>query len=262
VNARMERLFGWSGIASITVIGIGIVLAGFLPPPSPHHGALWVADWFRHHDTRVKWGMIVMMFGGVPLALYLVEITLHVRRIQRSHPALAYVTLGMGAVLVLQFIYLDFFWQVAAFRAGRSPGTIQTLNDMAWIPFVAAIPPMFLIAACFGTAILLDKRPRPAFPRWLGYFQLWVAVGTSTGSFTVFFKTGPLAWNGLVSFWIPVGTYGAWCLVTSIFLVKAVDRVADEPPVAVAAAGNGSVEMEREISALRAELDRLSARVG
>ena len=43
-----------------------------------------------------------------------------------------------------------------------------------------------------------------------------------------FFKTGPFAWNGLLSFWVAAGAFGAWFLVMTPLMVRAAARVEDE----------------------------------
>lgn len=265
MNARLERLFAWSGIASIGVIGIGFALvAGFLPPPSPGDDAETVANFFRENQDSIRWGMVIMAVGALLLAMFVVGMTLQIRRIEGAHSGLAYLTLAMGAVLVLQFLYMDFFWQAAAFRADRSPEVIQGINDLAWIPFIGAGGPLLVMDLCFAIAILSDKRERPAFPRWLGYFGLWCAVGNPLGWFVVFFTTGPLAWDGILAFWVPVGLFGAWMIVNSIYMVKAVDIAEEEEEKLVAASVNGSdgAAMAKEISALKEQLEQLNARVG
>ena len=61
--------------------------------------------------------------------------------------------------------------------------------------------------------VLIDKREQPIFPRWFGYFNIWAATMFTPGSFNVFFHTGPLAWNGVFAFYIPVAVFAVWCVV-------------------------------------------------
>jgi hypothetical protein len=48
------------------------------------------------------------------------------------------------------------------------------------------------------------------------------------GSFNMFFKTGPLAWDGLVGFYMPIAVFAIWMPVVSWALLKAVDHQVDE----------------------------------
>ena len=38
-------------------------------------------------------------------------------------------------------------------------------------------------------------------PRWLGWFNLWAQIIYLPGILIPYFKSGPLAWNGLLAFW-------------------------------------------------------------
>ena len=86
--------------------------------------------------------------------------------------------------------------------------------------------------ACFGIAVLLDRRERPIFPRWLGYYNLWAALMFTPGTFNVFFHDGPLAWNGLLAWYLPLTVFATWLIINPIYLSKAVDSMTDDEPVA------------------------------
>jgi hypothetical protein len=106
---------------------------------------------------------------------------------------------------------------------------MMLVNDLAWIPFIGLSQTAAMQSAVFGVAILLDRRKDPVFPRWLGYFNLWAALLFCPGEFNVFFKTGPLAWDGLISYWIPLSVFATWLILNSWLLLKAVDhQVAEE----------------------------------
>jgi hypothetical protein len=201
--------------------------------------------------------MIVSMASAALLMPYVVSMAIHMRRIEGRFPALAMIQFGMGTLFVLEFIYLIFFWQTATFRVDRAPELIQLLNDMAWIPFVGLTSTAVLGVACFGIAVLLDRRERPIFPRWLGYYNLWVALMFTPGTFNVFFHHGVLAWNGVLAWYIPLTVFATWLIINPIYLSKAVDSMPDDQPVTVGvgAASNGS-----ELTRLRADVDELLAR--
>ena len=79
-----------------------------------------------------------------------------------------------------------------------------------------------------GAAIVGDKSANPIFPRWVGFFNFWVAILFIPGALIPFFKSGPFAWNGLFSFWIPATVFGVWFIVMLTMLLKAIDRQAIE----------------------------------
>jgi hypothetical protein len=255
MNPRILKLCAWSGLACLVIMAIGFVgMAHFVPPPSPHDTATATAHRFITHRTGIRFGMIVSMAAAALLAPFAAAITVQMRRIEGTHSALAFVQLALGSIFVLEFIYLLFFWQVATFRTGRSADEIQLLNDMAWIPFVGLSSTLILQSGVFAVAILMDRRAVPVFPRWLGYFNLFAAMMFSPGTFNVFFKTGPLAWNGLVAFYIPVAVFVVWLVLNSWQLARAVDhQVAEDAAHAPARAASA------EIAELRARLDALDS---
>jgi hypothetical protein len=270
MNIPAMKLSAWSGIAFLVLIGIGFwALAGFIPPPSPHDTAAQISRQFHGNETGIRFGMIISMFASGLLGPFVAQITIQMRRIEGRHSILAFTQLALGAIFGLEFIYLIFFWQTAAFRPERSAAIIQSLDDMGWIPFVGLSSTNVLMPIVLGWCVLADKRAKPIFPRWFGYFNIWAGLMFTPGSFNVFFHTGPLAWNGLIAFYIPVAIFAIWCIVVSLQLVKAVEQqVADnelDPPQTAPMNGERhpvrDEQMATEIAALREDLARVAARV-
>src|ERR1700730_16088673 len=114
-HPRVQRLCAWSGLAAIVIMVIGMLpMAKFVPPPPPSWSASQTATFFAQHHNGIRGGMIVCMIASTLLMPFVVAIFLQMRRIEGKHPALAYIQLGLGTLFVLEFIYLLFFWEVAA----------------------------------------------------------------------------------------------------------------------------------------------------
>ncbi|QLL06230.1 hypothetical protein [Mycobacterium vicinigordonae] len=258
MNRIVHKCCAWSGAMCLVAMLVGFVLiAGFIPTRSPGENASEVAQFIIGHRTRIRWGLIVCMLSSSLLMMYAASMAIHMRRIEGRHPALALIQFGMGALFVLEFIYLIFFWQTATFRVDRSPELIQLLNDMAWIPFVGLTSTAVVQVACFGIAVLLDTGEHPIFPRWLGYYNLWVALMFTPGTFNVFFHSGPLAWNGILAWYIPLAVFATWLVINPIYLSRAVDTMAVDVATPARVAGNASASTE--LSQLRADVDQLLA---
>jgi hypothetical protein len=232
MNRTVHKFCAWSGTLCLVLMVVGFVLlAGFIPARPPGQTAEQTAQFLLENRDLVKWGLIVSMFGAPLLMTFAASISIHMRRIEGQYPVLAITELGLGAILVLEFIYLIFFWQTATYRADRAPELIQLLNDMGWIPFVGLTSTIVLQVTVFGIAILLDRRERPIFPRWLGYYNLWVALMFLPGTFNVFYLSGPLSRNGIIAWYIPLAVFATWLVITSFYLSRAVDTMADDEPV-------------------------------
>ncbi|MGW3953030.1 hypothetical protein ACWEKM_19415 [Streptomyces sp. NPDC004752] len=90
-------------------------------------------------------------------------------------------------------------------------------------------------ATVVGVAILADKRPTPLLPRWSAYLSFWMAFLFLPSMLLTFFKTGPgpFAWNGILSFWVAAGAFGAWFLAMTYLMVRAASRLDDDGAPAV-----------------------------
>jgi hypothetical protein len=124
------------------------------------------------------------------------------------------------------FLLPGLVWTAAAFRPERPPDITQAFNDFAWI--VTVMPFMLAVTQnlALGFTIISDKQPEPIFPRWVGFFNLWVALLFLPGGLLTFFKVGPFAWNGILAFWVPACVFGPWFFVISISVMRAARRQA------------------------------------
>jgi hypothetical protein len=159
------------------------------------------------------------------------------------------------------------FWLTATFRADRPAESVQLLNDLAWLPFVGLTILTVLQAAVIGVAILGDASSAPVFPRWAGYVKLWCALLFVPGTFNVFFKSGPLAWNGLIAFYLPVLVFCIWFVVNTFLVLKAIGQ--QERMISESLGGptplSGTLTIEAvaaEVAALRKDLSSMSGPVG
>lgn len=228
MNPTILKCCGWSGPSAVFAIGMSLWLAGFIPIPSPSLDAEQISGIIIADKNVIRAGMILAMMASAFLLPFSAAISIQIRRIEGRYPVLAYTQLGLGAILVLEFIYLLFFWQTATFRVDRAPELIQLLNDMAWIPFVGLSSTLIMQAAIVGLAILIDGREAPVFPRWLGFFSLFAAFMFLPGSFNVYFLRGPFSWNGLIAIYIPSVIFFTWSILIGKYLVKAVDSLREE----------------------------------
>jgi hypothetical protein len=223
MNAFSQRICAWAGpVSAITWIIGFFLLAGFIPPPSPSQGAAEIAGMFADHTNRIRAGMIVLMFGGAFYAPWAAVISVQLKRIEGRSSPMAYTQLGMGSVFVLIFIVPVMVWQAAAFRPLENIEITHRLNDLAWLLFIGPVATIFVQGMAITIAILGDKSDRPVFPRWLGWINLWAQIIYLPGILIPFFKSGPLAWNGVVAFWIPVVVFTVWMILVSVMVLRAI----------------------------------------
>jgi hypothetical protein len=70
----------------------------------------------------------------------------------------------------------------------------------------------------------MDRGEEPLFPRWMGYFDIAVAVVFLAGGPTLFVKRGAFGWDGVLAFWGVLIIFGLWIAVTFVLMVRAIGR--------------------------------------
>jgi hypothetical protein len=132
---------------------------------------------------------------------------------------MAYLQLGMGVLGTAFFTIPTVFWMAAAFEPYRNPEITQALHVAGWLPLVALVFPAIVQNTAIAVATFTDTRPEPVFPRWVGYFNIWVAVLFLPSLLVMFFKTGPFAFNGILTFWLAANVFTIW-LVTMVVVAR------------------------------------------
>jgi hypothetical protein len=113
-------------------------------------------------------------------------------------------------------------WGVASFRPDRAPEVTQALNDLAWFLFAMPAGPLGLQILATAIVPLAHSGPDAPFPRWFGYLSLWMFSFTIPGFLVIFFKTGPLAWNGLLGIYLPAVGVAIWVGTLITLLLRAI----------------------------------------
>ena len=223
MNARNQLWCVWAGPLYAALFALGLVIAGFIPPPSPTMGTAELTVLYIAHGNAIRIGVIIAMASQGLYALFSAVVTVQLRRIEGPHSVFAFAQLGLGVLAVLEVIFPFMLQVVLSYRAQElSPETFRILTDMTWIPFVGAwftVVPQWIVT---GIVILQDKRERPIFPRWAGYANLWVAALSLPSTGLYFLKTGPFAWDGLLSFWLAGGVFFGWTIFMAVVLTRAI----------------------------------------
>jgi hypothetical protein len=231
---RNQLVCAWSGFVFIALFLGGFwVIAGFVPPPSPANPAEVTAKFFADHSIAIRVGLWVTMVGCALVASWTVAVSAQLKRIEGAE-ILAQLQLILGSLLTIEFLIPVMIWQSAAFRPGSDPETVMHLNDMAWLIFLGLVSTVILQEIVIGIAILQDSRENPIFPRWIAYLTFLTASLTIPGGLTIFFKTGPFAWNGLISWWILLAAFCVWMVTVTNALIRAINRQATTAPSAPA----------------------------
>jgi hypothetical protein len=228
MSTRMQLFCVWCGPAAMVLYLIFFAgVAKFVPPPSPHWTAAHVVSFYAAHRTSIRIGQVGGLVASMLFFPFFTVIAVQIARIERG-PLLALLEWGGGLILIVWFGVCAMLWIVATFRDGLPASTVRMLNDFGWLAFVMVFPEYVVQMMAIGVAALRDKSPNPVWPRWAGYFNMWIAFSGIGGGLAVFFKHGPFAWNGLIGFWLPICMFAVWLVITTYLLHTGIRRQAAE----------------------------------
>ena len=232
MSTSAQRVFAWSGIVFANVFFIGMLLAQILPPHSPLDSAHDVANHWNDNPDLQRLGIFLMMIAAGFTAPFGAVVSVYLKRMcpdgAYSNLQLLGAATGVVAILVPTFMFA-----AEAFRPDQRPDDVfLAINDMAWIPFVMNYPPALMQTMAVGFATLEQKGPNPLFPRWVGYYNLWTGFLFLPGGLILWFKHGAFAWNGALAFWLVAVAFGAWFVVMTVVLLRAIKRTAAEEATA------------------------------
>ena len=224
-NTRGQRILLWTAPPALALFALAFFLFPvFSPPLSPALTPEEVAAFFREYNTGIL-GVVILcnLIAGSLVPIFAVT-AVQMSRIANSSNVFGYAYIICTGVGTTAFILADYCWGVAAFRPDRDPQLISLLNDMAWFFFIAPVGTMVVQNLCLAVSIYLDARPDPVFPRWVAHFNVATAILLVPGAFSVLFTSGPLAWNGSVSFTLRIGVLAVYLVVMFLVLLRVVDR--------------------------------------
>jgi hypothetical protein len=228
-----ELILFWT-LPAIAIIWVSafFLFPGFVHPMSPTMSADAVANFYRDETARIRYSMILFNWFGVGLIPTVILLAMQVRRMAHRTPILSYSLIACAGGPPCLFLIANMFWLLGSFRPERSPELTQLLNDLAWVTFTVLVP--YLIAQCLllALAIYWDRQEQPVFKMWVAHFNILVAVALAPAAFTALTFNGPLAWDGLLSFWVKNIAIAAWIVVMGVVLGQAILRRRAEEPVA------------------------------
>lgn len=201
---------------------------GVLPPQSPNHSAEQIAAWYQQDNTLKLAGFAGAAVGLGLLIPLTVAITVQMFRIEGRSPVMSLLQFAGGTFTWVITIIPMIILCAAAYRPGRDPEITQTISDLGWIMFFMGFAPFAVQDVAIAVAVLGDRSADPVFPRWVAWFNLWIAFLFIPAVVIPFFKVGPFTYRGLLAFWIPTVVYGLWAMVMAWVTRRAILQQAAE----------------------------------
>ncbi len=233
-NIKAQWVSLWTGpaVAAVLVAAL-LTFPGFWPPLTPTMTAEQVAQFYAEHTTSIRVSQITFNLCGIMLLPFFMVIVVQMKRMRTQSHIFAYCFLTSIVSGATIFALSNIFFLVAAFRPDRDPELTMLLNDLAWIVFIAPIGMVVAQFAMLSMAVYFDDGPDPVFPRWVGTYSLITGLVMIPSAGAAVFQTGPLAWDGLWSFWVRNGAFALFIVVMFFVARRAVLRQAvDEGVIA------------------------------
>ncbi|QFG21371.1 hypothetical protein [Actinomadura sp. WMMB 499] len=226
---RAQQVILWSApVLALVLLVLFVAFPGFRPPMSPDMSAAEVGAFYRDNTALIRFGQVGFNLFGILIVPFFVLIMVQMQRMRsESHIyAFSYLTAVVaGATL---FALSNIFFAVAAFRPDRDDELLLLLNDLAWIVFIAPIGMLVAQFVLLALAVYADDRGAPVLPRWVGHYALLTALAMAPSAGAAVVRDGPLAWDGLVSFWLRNGAFALFAVVMFFVLRTALRRQAEQ----------------------------------
>lgn len=226
-NFGLIKAMSLSGVVLVVclVVTQGFLM-GFIPPPSPALSAEDLAKIFIERKLGIRIGTLLQCIGYTFYLTWAMSIVVLLRRMEKGLPVITYVSIANVGGAYVFFLLMPITWAMLAFRPEEmDPRFLQIMNDYVWFIFILSWPPFAVFMIFIAIAVFRDHNNPTIFPRWVGFFNLWCAVLICPAALIEFFKEGPFAYDGVISFWFIYIVFFGWIVAMSVVTLKAVERL-------------------------------------
>jgi hypothetical protein len=219
-NRKLDQWIAfWSVPFFFNLFGLVFVpLSWMMPPRSPSSTTPHIVDFMHSHNLLIACVILTLAYGLAPVsnACYLMQ----VRRMSVS-PAFRY-SMMIGAITgaIVGMLFPMFCFGLGAFRLGYRSGVLTMLYDFGYLAFIGSLGCFCVMWMAFGLAIILDENN--ILPKWLGYYTIWQYVTELMAAPVWIVKSGPFAWNGLMTFWFAMTLYVSWQIIVYVCIYRAI----------------------------------------
>lgn len=236
---RSWTLLAWCGpVFMATFVLLWGALAGNLPPFPASASPAEVKEHYLDNRLPIMIGMSVCLTVTACYMAWGCAISHVMRRIEGPGGLLGNLEMMGATITAAPIMTACAIWLTAAHEVHTlSPELLHMLYWGGWLLIdLAYFVTSFQIAA-ISLVFARDRRERPLVPGWVNWWG-WVTFASFfVVSAIPFVTTGPLAFHGVISFWVAFGTWFVWCPVLSYYIIRAIPRLKAEDEAAAALAG-------------------------
>jgi hypothetical protein len=237
VSTRTQRVLLWWSLAGAVVWVVDLrFLLHMFPPPSATWTSAQIAHFYTQHSTEIKLGAALSSWvAGFFLPLATV-IAVQIRRHEKGRPLWSILCLISGAMVSIFAVLPPILWGVAAFTPSRAPEITATIHELGVLSYITT--DQYFVFLWVGVAVICltpNSVVHSPFPRWFGYFTIWVTLIIEAAPIAFLTRTGPFAWNGLFVFWVIFIVFGVWAAIQLILLFRAIAGQERDEALSIAA---------------------------
>ena len=231
---RTWKILAWTGpVFLFAVFVLWGILADNMPPFPASATPVEVKAHFLDLRPRL---LIALSICLTMTALYMsfsVAVARVMERIEGPGGLLSKLEMMGGTITCAPVMLTMAIWLTAAHEVNNlSPEIMHMLYWFGWLTFdLAYFVTSFQIAA-ISIVCMRDKREKKLVPDAVSWWG-WVTFASFFAVSAIpFVTTGPLAFNGVISFWIAFFTWFIWIPSLSVFIIKAIPRLKAEDEAA------------------------------
>jgi hypothetical protein len=227
IDPKSQRVLIWAGVVLANFYAMAFIyLMGLFPLPLPSLGAEAALEFYSRSNLQFKFGVVIMVLSSSFYLLWTVVIAAQMARIEKGFPLWTLLMTLASVLGTWAFAFPPLIWGAAAFLVERNPEITLMLHQFAFLIFVGAggFFMMQLVPIAVVAFSANNKDKNTAFPRWLGWVSLWDGMLGPVGVMAFVFNHGPFAWNGLISFWLPLLLFTIWLVALLYCLLRAIKR--------------------------------------
>ena len=226
LSADTQRIMMWWGVAFAMVFGYAwYFLLHMIPLPDARLNPMQVVEFYSHYAGQIRLGATVASWTSGYMLPFTVVLSLQMMRLEKGFPIWATLQLVGGALVTIFLVLPPMLWGVAAYDVARIPDVTAMMNQFANLSLITADQYyMFQNIPIIVVALMSVQRPDSPFPRWYGYISILATIIIEVGPVAFVFHSGPFAWSGLFSFWLPLVAYSSWFTLTNVMVLRALAR--------------------------------------
>jgi hypothetical protein len=230
MSERSQTILVWWAVVFAVIYGIVLwLLLDMVPPPSAKLSATQIAHWYAERHTQIRVGAVIASWTSAFMVPLAIVVAAQMSRQETGRKVWSAMTICGGTLMSIFLVLPPLFWGVAAFTPSRAPQITAIMHELGMLTLTTTDQYyVFMWVAVVVICWLPTSISHSPFPRWFGYLTAWIAVMFEAGAFAFLPRSGPLAWNGLMVFWLPLILFGVWIAVMCNLLLRALKRQREE----------------------------------